>query len=113
MVNTHKHYISSEVLLAAQAAVDGVIPFEDLIGQAEGKGADSYVVFSVVWPRGWEMDFNIVRGYEKPYIDVTLFQDGCEVYTWEPVDNFFENDGVWMVVLEDGSEAFRVDLVLE
>ena len=66
------------------------------------------LVLSVDFGYGWEMDVNICKGEPTPYVDVVLFHDGCEVYSWEICDELV---GEWQVVLgADLNRAFRLEI---
>ncbi len=60
---------------------------------------------------GWELDVNIVQGFDKPFVDAILFHDGSECYGWDITDSIL---GEWQVVLgDDINRAFKLEIRAE
>jgi len=72
---------------------------------------DSVLVMSHDFGDGWEIDVKITKGNPTPFLDVMLFEDGCEVYAWELSEELL---GEWTVVMGGNIDAaFRFEIAAE
>ncbi len=85
-----------------------------LLGTQEWLDGDEEVVtvFSVDMGDSFVVDFNLTNcERDKPYLDVILFDDGCEMYTWEIRESLL---GCWEAVFGGVTQkAFRVETFAE
>ena len=109
MIYTRDKTFTSEVFCKFQALLNGEADWDSL--SSPEKERDSITVTSVSMGDGYEIDFNVVRGHDKPYLDVVLFENGNEFYTWEIRDHL---GGCWETVFGgDIQKAFRVETFVE
>lgn len=64
-------------------------------------------MYSVDFPEGYSIDVNLINAPRTPYVEVILYKDGDEMFTWEYGDTIY---GCWECVF--GGEiqrAFRLE----
>ncbi len=72
---------------------------------------DSVLVMSHDFGDGWEIDIKIIKGDPTPFLDVILYEHGCEVHGWEISDEVL---GEWSVVMGGVvNAAFRFEIARE
>ena len=91
-----------------EAILRGERPWEDGIVGDVGVGQDMITAFSVDMGDDYVIDFNITKCEQNvPYLDIILFEDGCEVYSWPISDTLL---GCWEAVFGGVTQsAFRVE----
>lgn len=72
---------------------------------------DSFLVMSHNFGDGWEIDIKITKGEPTPFLDVILYEHGCEVHGWDISDDIL---GEWSVVMGGViNAAFRFEIAPE
>ncbi len=90
----------------------GNLPWKDGIEGGVGIGQDMITAFSINMGDDFVIDFNVTQcERDKPYLEVILFEDGCEFYTWEISDSLL---GCWETVFGGViQKAFSVETFVE
>lgn len=108
MIYTEDFTIPRHTFDLFEAILRGNRPWEDGVDGAISCGQNVITAFSISFGDGFGVDFNITKcERDKPYLDVILFDEGCEMYTWEIRESLL---GCWEAVFGgDIQKAFRVE----
>ncbi len=104
MIYTETVLLPKDEIVRLQGILDKTLPWPAVYPDRY----ETFTAVSVSFGDDWEMDVNICACEEKPYVDVTLYQSGCEVYGWDISDLIM---GEWQVVLgDDIGRAFKLEI---
>ena len=105
MIFTELVLLPADEIKRLQGILDKTLPWPSVYPDRY----ETFTAASVSFGDDWEIDVNIVAGeMSKPFVDVVLFQGGCEVYGWDLADTIL---GEWQVVLgDDINRAFKLEI---